>query len=231
LPNITQNVFTLSDTGTTTYAKKLQTVVRMGPDVVGVADCQDAETAQVACAAATDGKIVYVTLKADNVIRTLGKWVKLVGDRKLATEPLLCISSQRLLRKLCDECKQAYEPNKELLRKFNIPPEKAKVLYREGKVVYDKRGKPRTCENCQGTGFVGRMGVFEIIIINNELREAIRQSKSLSEIATQFRRAKMLYLQEQALKKVIAGTTAINEMVRVLSKPERKKTKKSGQKT
>jgi type II secretory ATPase GspE/PulE/Tfp pilus assembly ATPase PilB-like protein len=231
LPNITQNVFALSDTGTTTYSKKLQAVVRMGLDIVGVADCQDAETAQIACAAAKDGKIVYVTLKADNVIRALGKWMKLVGDRKLVAESLLGISSQRLLRELCDECKQAYEPNKELLRKFNIPAEKAKVLYRAGKVQYDKRGKPRPCENCQETGFVGRMGVFEIIMMNDELRKVIIQSKSLSEIATQFRRAKMLYLQEQALKRIISGTTAINEMVRVFSTPKTQKTRKPEQRT
>jgi general secretion pathway protein E len=228
LPNITQNVFTLSDTGVTTYAKKLQAVVRMGPDVVGVADCADAETAQVACAAAKGGKIVYVTLKADNVLKALGKWMQLVGDKNLAVEMLMGMSNQRLMRKLCSECKQAYEPNKELLRKFNIPPEKAKVLYRAGKVQYDKHGKPRTCKNCQETGFVGRMCVFEIITIDDELREAIKQSKSLSEISTQFRRAKMLYLQEQALKKVVDGTTAINEMVRVFTKKQ--KTQKPKQK-
>ncbi len=226
LPNITQNIFTLSDTGTTTYAKRLQAVVRMEPDVVGVADCTDGETAQIACAAAKDGKIVYVTLEADNVIRAIGKWMKLVGNRNLATEPLLGVSNQRLLRKLCEECKQAYEPNKELLRKFNVPAEKAKVLYRAGKVQYDKRGRPSTCENCQGTGFVGRMGVFEIIMMNDELKNVIRQSKSLAEIGTQFRRTKMLYLQEQALRKVVAGTTAINEMIRVLSTSKGQKAKR-----
>ncbi len=226
LPNITQNIFALSDTGTTTYAKRLQTIIRMEPDIVGVADCEDAETAQIACTAANDGKIVYVVLDSDDVIRAIGKWMKLVGNRNLATETLLGISNQRLLRKLCDQCKQAYEPNKELLRKFNIPADKAKVLYRAGKVVYDKRGKPSTCDNCQGTGFVGRMGVFETIIINDELKNVIRQSKSLAEISTQFRRSKMLYLQEQALRRVIAGTTAIDEMVRVLSASEKQKTKK-----
>jgi type II secretory ATPase GspE/PulE/Tfp pilus assembly ATPase PilB-like protein len=226
LPNITQNIFTLSDTGTTTYAKRLQAMVRMEPDIVGVADCTDSETAQIACTAAKDGKIVYVVFDADDVIRAIGKWMKLVGNRSLATDALLGISCQRLLRKLCDQCKQAYEPNKELLRKFNIPAEKAKVLYRAGKVVYDKRGRPSTCENCQGTGFVGRMGVFEIIIINDELRNVIKQSQSLSEISTQFRRSKMLYLQEQALRRVIAGTTAIDEMVRVLSASEKQKAKK-----
>ncbi len=229
LPNITQNVFTLSDTGTTTYAKKLQTIVRMGLDIVGVADCRDAETAQIACEAAKDVKIVYVTLKADSVIQALGKWLKLVGNRNLATKTLLGISNQRLLRKLCSECKQAYEPNKELLRKFSIPAEKAKVFYRPGKAEVGRHGKPIVCENCQGTGFVGRMGVFEIITINDELRKAVKQSKTLSEISTQFRRAKMLYLQEQALRKVISGTTAINEMVRILSTPERRRKKKPEQ--
>lgn len=226
LPNITQNIFALSDTGTTTYAKRLQAIIRMEPDIVGVADCTDGETAQIACTAAKDGKIVYVVLEADDVIRAIGKWMKLVGNRNLATEALLGISNQRLLRKLCEQCKQAYEPNKELLRKFNVPAEKAKVLYRAGKVQYDKRGRSSTCENCQGTGFVGRMGVFETIMINDELRNIIRQSNSLAEISTQFRRAKMLYLQEQALRRVIAGTTAIDEMVRVLSASEKQKTKK-----
>ncbi len=229
LPNITQNVFTLSDTGTTTYDKKLQAIVRMGPDIVGIADCENTETAQVACAAAKDGKIVYVTLNADNVLRALGKWMKLVGNRNLAVENLLGISNQRLIRKLCDECKQAYEPNRELLRKFNIPAEKAKAFYRPGKLQYPRHGKPITCEDCQGTGFLGRIGVFETITINDELRKAIVQAKSLSEIGNQFRRAKMLYLQEQALRRVVGGTTSINEMVRMLSTPKKQKTKKPEQ--
>jgi len=225
LPNITQNVFTLSDTGTTTYDKKLQAMVRMGPDIVGVAGCQDAKSAKVACKAAKDAKIVYLTLKADSVIKALGKWMELVGDKDLATIPLLGISNQRLLRKLCEECKQAYVPNRELLRKFSIPAKKAKVFYRAGKVQYDKRGRPVICENCQGTGFVGRTGVFEIITIDDRLREAIKQAESLSEIGSLFRGDKMLYLQEQALRKVITGTTSINEMVRVLSKSKKKRTK------
>ena len=223
LPNITQNSFNLSDTGTTTFAKKLQALVRMGPDVVGVGECEDAETAQVACKAAADGKLMYVTLKAGSVIQAFAKWLKLVGDRNLAVGTLLGISNQRLLRKLCGECKQAYTPDKELFKKFNINAEKTKVLYRTSKVLYDKHGKASTCENCQGTGCFGRMGVFEIITLNNELRKALIQLRSLPEIGTQFRRAKMLYLQEQALRRVISGTVAINEMIRVLSKPRTKK--------
>lgn len=222
LPNITQNIYSLSDTGTTTFAKKLQSVIRMGPDVVGVADCEDAETAQVACAGAKDAKLIYVTLKTDSVLQTLGKWIKFVGNRKLVAATLIGISNQRLMRKLCNQCKQAYAPDKELLKKFNIAPEKAKVLYRAGKVLYDKKGRESTCETCQGTGYIGRTAVFEMIILNSDLKKAILQSKSLSEIGSHFRRAKMLYLQEQALRKVINGTTSINEMIRVLAKSKNK---------
>jgi len=153
----------------------------------------------------------------------------LVGEKKLAFESLIGISNQRLLRKLCPECKQAYAPKKELLRKFGLPAEKAKVLYRPGKVQYNKRGKPFTCEHCQGAGFVGRTGVFEMITIDEPLREAMKKSESLSDISSMFRGAKMLYLQEQALKKVIEGTTSINEMVRVFTKSGNRKQKNRNQ--
>jgi type II secretory ATPase GspE/PulE/Tfp pilus assembly ATPase PilB-like protein len=223
MPNITQNIFNLTDTGTTTFAKKLQTVVRMGPDIIGVSDCEDAETAQVACAAARDGKLIYITIKADSAIQALGKWLKYVGNKSVAADTLLGISNQRLLRILCDECKQAYAPDKELFKKFNITAEKTKVLYRTGKVQYDKHGKPLTCEHCQGTGYFGRTAAFEIVTLNDDLRKVIKKSNSLPEIGTQFRRAKMLYLHEQTLRKVIAGKIAINEMIRVLSTPKTKK--------
>lgn len=227
LLNITQETYKLTDTGTTTYAKRLQTIVRMGPDIVGVGECEDADTAKVASAAATDGKVVYVVMKADSVLQALAKWIKLVGDKKLIAESLIGISNQRLMRTLCDECKQGYAPNKELLKKFNLPAEKAKVLYRPGKEVYDKRGKPMVCEACQGTGYIGRSGVCEMIVLTDELRKAVRQVKQLPELGMQFRRAKMLYLQEQALRKVIAGKTAINEMLRVLSSSKKQPTARS----
>jgi type II secretory ATPase GspE/PulE/Tfp pilus assembly ATPase PilB-like protein len=222
LPNVTQNVYVLGDSGITTYGRKLQSMVRMDPDIVGVADCEDVETAQIACGAA-ESKLVYVVIEEENVLRALAKWIKLVGDKNKAIENLLGMSNQRLLRKLCEKCKQAYEPNSDLLHKFNIPAERAKVLYRTGKVVYDKRGKPFPCENCQETGFFGRMCIFETIMLNDHLRSAIKQAKSLSDVGTELRRAKMLYLQEQGLLKVIAGITSINETVRVLSKSKEQK--------
>ena len=222
LPNITQNVFSLSDTGTTTYSKKLQAIVRMGPDIMGVGDCNDSEAAKVICNGAADGKLFYVTLEADAVMQALAKWIKLVGDRKAAVRSLLGLCNQRLLRILCSECRQAYQPDAAMLKKFNISGEKNRVFYRPGKVQYDKHGKPQTCEDCQGTGFVGRTGVFEMIVLDEALRSVILKSKSLGEITSAFRRAKMLYLQEQSLVKVINGVTAVNEIVRVLAPKDKK---------
>jgi type II secretory ATPase GspE/PulE/Tfp pilus assembly ATPase PilB-like protein len=226
LPNINQITFSLSDTGTTTFAKRLLSLVRMGPDIIGVAGCNDSESAKISAQASEDNRIVYVTLEADSVVTALGKWIKLVGDKKLAVETLIGISNQRLVRNLCGECRAAYSPNSGLLRKFNLSSEKVKVLYRPGKVVYDKRGREKTCPNCQGTGFYGRTGIFELIMLNEKLKEAIKPLNTLTEIGTQLRHAKMLYLQERALKRVIDGTTAVNEMIRSISASKTKVTKK-----
>jgi len=217
LLNVTQTVYSLTDTGTTTYAKKLQSIARLGADVIGVGECEDAETAKMASIAARDGKTVYVVMESSSVLHALGKWLKMVEDRRLVAETLVGISNQRLLRKLCETCKQGYAPNKELLKKFNLPADKAKVLFRPGKEVFDKRGKPSTCPDCQGTGFIGRTGVFEMIVLDDDLRKAVKTVKQLPELGVQFRKAKMLYMQEQALRKVITGTTAINEMLRMLA--------------
>lgn len=223
LPNVTQEVFSLSNSGTTTYARKLMSIVRMSPDVLGVVDIKDAETAKVACQAAKEGALVYATIEADSVINAIGRWMKLVGDRRIIAETIVGAGNQRLFRKLCPECKQAYEPNKELVRKFNIPPAKAKVLHRAGKVVYDKRGKAFPCGTCHEIGFFGRTCVFETIVMNKELRMAVYQAKSMQDLSMQFRKAKMKYLQEQMLERVLEGTTSINEMIRVLSGPKQAK--------
>ncbi len=228
LANVTQNIYTLSDTGNTTYAKKLQSILRMGPDIMGVADCNDRQIAQLACAAAKDGKMVYVTLEAANITQALGRWLKLVPNKELAAEVLVAITNQRLIRKLCSSCKQAYQPNQNLLRKFNIPADKVKLFYKSGEIEYDKHGKPILCEECQGTGFVGRTGVFESFVLDEKSKEVLRRAKSMQEVADQFRRSGLIYMQEQAVKRVAVGLTSINEIIREFSdsKPDKGKEEK-----
>lgn len=217
LTNITQFTYTLSDTGTTTYARRLQTILRKGPDIMGVADCDDSQTAKLASAAAKDDKIVYVELEASSVNQAIEKWLKLVGDKNLVAETLTAILNQRLVRTLCNDCRQAYQPNPALFKKFNIPANEVRTFYRPGEIEYDKHGKPIICEKCQGSGFYGRTGLFETIRITDPLREAIRNAKTAQEIAIAFRKAGMLYMQEQSIKKVAHSITSINEVIRNFS--------------
>jgi len=231
LDNITQNIFKLSDTGTINYAQKLQTILRMGANIMGIADCEDTDCATLACNAAKNGKVIHVTLEATSVIQALGKWLKLVSNKSLAVNHLVGIVNQRLVRQLCDKCKLRYQPNPEVLRKFNMPADKIKHLYREGEIEYGKHGKPILCEQCQGTGFNGRTGIFEMIILNDKLKDAVKKAKSLQEIASLFRRAGMLYMQEQSIQKVAAGTTSIHEVIRNFSSGQKKPAEKNAKKT
>ena len=217
LANITQNEYSLSDTGTTTYARRLQSLLRRGPDIVGVSDCEDEQSAKLCCSAIKDGKIIYAVMQASSVAETVEKMLQFVRDKTLLAETLEAVINQRLVRTLCNECRQAYKPNQALFQKFNIPSDEVDMFYRPGEIEYDKHGKPIVCQKCQGTGFYGRTGLFETIRITDDLRQVIRTANTTQEIASAFRKAGMLYMQEQSIKKVTQGITSINEVIRNFS--------------
>ncbi|MBM4102771.1 MAG: hypothetical protein FJ263_01805 [Planctomycetes bacterium] len=217
LANITQNEYSLSDTGTTTYARRLQSLLRRGPDIVGVSDCEDEQSAKLCCSAIKDGKIIYAVMQANSVAETVEKMLQFVRDKTLLAETLEAVINQRLARKLCYDCRQAYKPNQALFQKFNIPSDQVDMFYRPGEIEYDKHGKPIVCQKCQGTGFYGRTGLFETIRITDDLRQVIRTANTTQEIASAFRKAGMLYMQEQSIKKVTQGITSINEVIRNFS--------------
>jgi len=127
------------------------------------------------------------------------------------------VMNQRLVRILCPDCRQSYQPNPALFKKFNIPANEVGMFYRPGEIEYDKHGKPIVCQTCQGTGFYGRTGLFETVLVNEGLRETIKAAKSHQEVATAMRKAGMLYMQEQSIKKVTMGITSINEVIRIFS--------------
>jgi type IV pilus assembly protein PilB len=224
--HVTQHHFKMSDSGTTSYDQRLRAISRMGPNIMGVGDCEDAKTAGECIQALEEDKLMYVVIEASSVVTALGKWFKYIPDREMVIDNLIGVCNQRMVRKLCDECKQAYQPNPKLVKKFGLAPEKAKVLYREGEIEYDKRGKPRLCEKCQSTGFHGRTGVFELIIFDDKLKAAVKSAKSLQEISALFRRRGMVCLQEQSMLMVTDGITSINEVVREFSTGKTKPTDK-----
>lgn len=220
LNQITQTIYSLSDTGTASYSQKIGQILRSDPDIVGIGDCSDEQTAVMLVKAAQE-KLVYVTLESPSIVHALGKMLKWVGNDKDAMIDVLAgMTCQKLLRDLCDACKEAYEPNKELLKKFNIPADRVQLLYRAGEPKADKKGRPIVCEKCQGMGFYGRSALFETVVVDEKLRQALKQCANIQEMAVQLRRAKMLYLQEQAIRRVIEGKTAINEVIREFTPPK-----------
>ncbi len=209
--NVTQRIHEPSDDKT--FVSELLKLVRSDPNVVVLPEIRDRATAVGAANGAATKQKVYVGLVTGDLFEALQKWLALVGDTKLVAKSLLAVMNQRLVRVLCSECKQPYKPDAQTLRKINMPSDK--VLYRPPETQYDKHGNPVLCQNCQGTGYVGRTGVFNLLVMDEELRKVIRGGGSLRDIQTYALKAGGLGLQQQALQKVFDGVTSIPEIVRV----------------
>jgi general secretion pathway protein E len=126
------------------------------------------------------------------------------------------VLGQRLVRVLCPKCKQKYTPNPETIRKANLPADKIKFFYRPPATA-DKDGEPAAskCPRCSGTGYRGRTGVFELMVMNDKMRDMIRESPNLNAIRQEAVKNGMAYLQEDGLRQVIEGETSIQELMRV----------------
>jgi len=190
-------------------------LVRRDPDVIMVDGCRNAQTAK-AIVDAAGTKSILLGLTADSSFVALAKWIKLCGDRATAVGQLKAITCQVLLRKLCPQCREAYRPPQSLLAKLNLPADRIDRFYRPpSKPLTDDKGNLVICPSCRSTKYQGRTAAFELLELTDDIRDLIVQDASLSQIKAACRKNKMLYLQEQAIRKVIAGITSIEEVVRV----------------
>ncbi|MFW5839154.1 MAG: GspE/PulE family protein, partial [Planctomycetota bacterium] len=210
LENVTQNEYT-DEAG---LARELASALRRDPDVVVVDRCRSAQIASMIREAA-ESKLFYLGERATDTFTALAKWLKINQNDPESLAPLKAVTCQTLVRKLCQACKEAYRPDPAILAKANLPANKIDKFYRPPtKPLTDEKGNPITCPGCQGTGYVGRTAAFELLIVTDEIRQAIRSGATLSKIKSTARKNKMLYLQEQALRKVISGQTSIQEVLR-----------------
>ncbi len=222
LENVTQHIYD-STKHEASYARQLQTVLRREPDMVLVSDCLDRETAHLAVKAACEGKKIYMGVQGRDSFDALKKVVSLAGDMDAVADAIHMVTCQRLIRKLCVACRVAYRPDQQLLKKANLPADKIEHFYRPPKPeeMVDAKGRQKgLCPNCQGSGYFGRTGVFELMEINDQIRELIRRGQSLNNIRAAARKNGMLYLQEVGLQKVIEGVTSMNEVLRALRDEE-----------
>jgi type II secretory ATPase GspE/PulE/Tfp pilus assembly ATPase PilB-like protein len=199
------------------YATHLQSILRRDPDVVLIADLTEPETARTASEPGMEGPLLYIPQRAASIADQVRDWVKLVGDVKRATKALRVVMNQRLLRTLCPNCRQPYEPSAEQLRRLNLPADRVKQLFQaNGKV--EVKNKIEACPVCVGSGYFGQVGVFQIMIVSEEIRSRLAAGDLKGALA-EARRNKMIYLQEAAMCKVVEGVTTIDEVVRVLAPP------------
>lgn len=216
LDNITQQVYDGANTDVD-YARMLQTLLRREPDIILVGDCDDHETALIATRVAAEDRKIYLGMVARDAFDALQRYLKFVDDNDLASKALLGVINQRLVRKLCSQCREAYRPDAATLKKLNLPADKIEAFHRPpSEPKLDKRGREIICKQCQGTGYVGRTGVFELLIADDTIRDMILKDAPTKAIKAQCRKNKMYYLQEEGLLKVIDGTTSMNEVLRVL---------------
>lgn len=195
------------------YATNLQSILRRDPDVVMVSYIKDADTARVVVDPGMQGPLLYVPQRCGSIAEQIREWVKQVGDIKKATRALRAVINQRLLRTLCPNCRQAYQPTPEQLKKLNLPASKVSQLFRAGGQVQLK-GKVESCPICGGSGYLGQTGIFEVLAVDEEARRLLSKG-DLKAVLAHARRNKMIYLQEAALAKVASGETTIEEVVRV----------------
>jgi type II secretory ATPase GspE/PulE/Tfp pilus assembly ATPase PilB-like protein len=186
------------------FASQLRSMLRQDPDVIMVGEIRDAETARVACQAAMTGHFVFTTLHANDSITTLFRLLDLGVESYFISASLSAVLAQRLLRVLCPTCKVPYVPEPEFLKKIGVPPERQLTLY-----------KAQGCEECQGTGYRGRIGVFELLDVTDTIKDLIRTNPGIEAITREAKRSGYRKLHDDGLAKVIKGVTSIKELIRV----------------
>ena len=199
-----------------TFASELRSILRQDPDVIYVGEIRDKETAEISCQAAQTGHMVFTTVHANDSVTAFGRLLDLGVAPFMIANSVSAILSQRLVRVLCPKCKVKYRPNPEILKKFNLSPEKYEFFYKsKSEVKHEGNDDSPPCKNCGGTGFRGRSGVYELLVLNENIRNLIRDNPSIGAIREEAVKTGMKYLQEDGLRQVVAGNTSIQEILRV----------------
>lgn len=187
-----------------TFAKGLRAILRQDPDVIMVGEIRDKETADIAIEASLTGHLVLSTLHTNSALGAITRLNDMGVQPFLLSSSLLGVIAQRLVRKLCDQCKEPYKPSKKEQEESN--------LFTEDVVLYKAQG----CKFCNHMGYRGRFGIYEIVEIDDALREMIHDQKS--ELAMRdYVKQKTDELIVDGFKRVLAGETTVEEVIRVLN--------------
>jgi type IV pilus assembly protein PilB len=188
-----------------TFASALRAILRQDPDIILVGEIRDLETAQIAIQASLTGHLVFSTLHTNDAPSSITRLRDMGVEPYLITATVEAIQAQRLVRRVCVNCKTAYEPTKEQLIELNLPPEEA-----QGKKAYYGEG----CDKCNNLGFKGRTGLYELLVLNDDLRDMVSRGASVDQVRGYCRKNGVPSLRDAGLDALWAGTTTLDEVVR-----------------
>ncbi|MBN1795852.1 MAG: Flp pilus assembly complex ATPase component TadA [Sedimentisphaerales bacterium] len=193
-----------SDIGLT-FARCLRSILRQDPDIVMIGEIRDLETAEIAAQASLTGHLVFTTLHTNDAPSSIARLLDLGVEPFLLTATIEGIIAQRLIRKICINCKTEYEPTENQLMDLKITPDEI-----EGKKFYYGKG----CNRCNGTGYRGRTALFEILVFNDEIRELVMNRASTNVIRSAGIKGGMRLLRYTGLEAIYDGITSIDEVVK-----------------
>ena len=187
-----------------TFSTGLRSILRQTPDIVLIGEIRDFETADIAIKASLTGQLLFSTLHTNDACGAITRLMDMGVEPFLVASSLVAVAAQRLCRKICENCKEPYEITPAVLKRLNIKTSKDATFY---------HGKG--CSKCSNTGYHGRMGTLEVLLIDDAIRDLIIKGKSSDEIKEYAVANGMKTLRENAFKKALSGLTTIEEVLRI----------------
>ena len=190
-----------------TFAKILRSVVRQDPDIIMIGEIRDLETAEIAVQSALTGHLVLSTLHTNNAASAITRLLDMGVEDYLITSTLNAIVGQRLVRVLCPQCRESFEPSPALVERLDLK------RYTNGNDLTLFR--PRGCDSCDGAGYSGRAGIFELLVMNDEIRGLVLKNADANAIHQAAVAAGMGTMYEDGMRKALDGMTTVEEVLRV----------------
>ena len=187
-----------------TFAVGLRSIVRQDPDVILIGEIRDLETAEISIQSALTGHLVFSTLHTNDAPSAATRLIDMGVEPFLISSSLKCVVAQRLVRLLCNKCKEPYKPEVSILEKLGLPSNSSYTFFRE-----------KGCEECKNTGFKGRIGIFEIMTVNDEIKEMIVRKESSNKIMKACIDNGMKTLRQDGIRKILSGETSLSEVLRL----------------
>ena len=193
-----------------TFAAGLRAFLRQDPNIIMVGEIRDLETISIAINAALTGHLVFSTLHTNDAAGAITRMGMMGVEPFLMSSSVLMVVAQRLVRGICKFCKENYEVDVDWLLKLGVP--RTHIQVEHGKVTL---ARGRGCDECAKTGYRGRLGIYEVLEMNDAIRELILEKATANKIKETARKGGMITLRECAIRKLLAGMTTVEEMARV----------------